>query len=353
MPTDDLHPYVAFAQRYGDVTNEFFNAYSAIARLGTLLEDAEDLKKLFDKAYPEEKRWHPWFGAEIISYYAVGFVTCLEWHARSRTTDLFTYKPSAIRSVDIQGRLGEKIVPQMVAQNATVAQLIGSAINIGNFKTYMSLLSRVLSELGIAENAYKWIKSPSVGTPVLGEESFEQLEELFVFRNTLVHEIGIQTLGHRNIREAWSPDKAISYGRLVLSLIMEIERALFEKGPSDFPNLVQPDGTPVSELKVLEKEIARLEAKLTKVHNDFSESNSVTDSDTSELMDALSKSSESTRAEDHYLAHAPLLHSRYIDLRTPLRTMVLRNRAKYLKTIIEVAGSHWELEGEDDEGHGS
>lgn len=77
MPEDDLHPSVSFAVRYEDASTGLLSAHTAIARLESLTEDIRDLRDLFDKQVPKGSRCTPWVGAEIVSYYAVGFVTCL------------------------------------------------------------------------------------------------------------------------------------------------------------------------------------------------------------------------------------------------------------------------------------
>lgn len=143
VATGELHPSVDFATRYGTSTDEYFNAHSALIRANELIEDAQKLSDLLNIAYPEDERWHPWWGAEAMSYYAVGIITCLEWHARSRITDVFTYNPASIDASDLKGRLTEKILPQMLAQNATVAQLLGGSLSVSKFDDYIGALKRV------------------------------------------------------------------------------------------------------------------------------------------------------------------------------------------------------------------
>jgi hypothetical protein len=102
MPGKEPHHAVKFAMRYGSPTGLYLNAWTALTRLDELIEDARTLKAHLDTVMPEEARWHPWVGAEVVSYYAVGFVTCLEWHARSRLVDLLTFRPALAKSDDLK-----------------------------------------------------------------------------------------------------------------------------------------------------------------------------------------------------------------------------------------------------------
>ncbi len=122
-----------FTSRYADPTENYLSAFTALSRAELLLEDAAKLKELLDVAQPEETRWAPWFGAEAMSYYAVGFVTCLEWHARSRVVDLLTFDPS-VRFADFSPQLGDKLIVEMMVQNAPIGHLVGASINVPSFE---------------------------------------------------------------------------------------------------------------------------------------------------------------------------------------------------------------------------
>src|SRR5262245_40537256 len=98
------NPHIDFANRYAKTACSTLDAFTALWRLDVLLEDLQEMRALLktEEAIVDRKR-RPWFGFEIISYYAIGFVTCLEWHARSRLVDLFAFRPSSIRSDDLKG----------------------------------------------------------------------------------------------------------------------------------------------------------------------------------------------------------------------------------------------------------
>ncbi|MHB2207768.1 hypothetical protein [Methylobacterium sp. CM6257] len=348
---EEMHAFVAFAKRHGNPTMDFFNAYSSIYRLESLIEDANKIKGMFEKFEPEEERWFPWIGTELCSYYAVGCVTCLEWHVRSRLVDLFTYKPSALKSTDIQGKVNDKIVPQMIAQNATVAQLIGAATNIGSFQTYMAHFVRIFSEIGIAGDPYKSVVRDALGEAALVESQFEELEDLFRFRNTLVHEIGVEVLGHANIREGWDPGTSIEKLSLTLRLIRGIERAILDFGPSDFPNRVTETGIPIPQLDMLMGKLDNLETKLRKTLANTSIMTWDGQHDAYEKAQDLFH--QSVAEEEHFITYTPLLHSKYMDQKTPLKVKLYKDRVDYLEMMLDMIRSMYDIDSEaDDEAKG-
>jgi hypothetical protein len=83
QPTKDH--LVDFAARYAGTRFQTLNVSSALRRAEALVLDAEEMLEVRKTA--EDNRFPTY---EIISYFAVGFVTCLEWHARSRLVDLIT-----------------------------------------------------------------------------------------------------------------------------------------------------------------------------------------------------------------------------------------------------------------------
>jgi hypothetical protein len=101
MASDDVHHGIEFANRYAlGIAQGNFNAATALSRLQVLANDVERVDAAIEiaKKYEEQNDgdWHFFREIEAFSFYAVGIVTCLEWHARSRLTDLFSFMPSAI-----------------------------------------------------------------------------------------------------------------------------------------------------------------------------------------------------------------------------------------------------------------
>ena len=101
MTQDRRH--IDFAKDYSREGAHTLTAYAAIFRVQALLEDAETLRKALANVRDSEGPFK-WFGLDVISYYTVGFVTCLEWHARARLVDLFNHMPEEIKPEDFGAR---------------------------------------------------------------------------------------------------------------------------------------------------------------------------------------------------------------------------------------------------------
>jgi hypothetical protein len=120
------HPGVTFAARYSTSWSTL-NAAAAIARSDAFLRDI-DLAEKSMAALSEAKEWTPWFGLEIYSYYMVGFVTCLEWHARSRLVDLFNHLPECVLADDLKGHINDRVLSQMAAAKVGVPEMLGALL---------------------------------------------------------------------------------------------------------------------------------------------------------------------------------------------------------------------------------
>jgi hypothetical protein len=94
-------------------------------------------------ALSEAKEWTPWFGLEIYSYYMVGFVTCLEWHARSRLVDLFNHLPECVLADDLKGHINDRVLSQMAAAKVGVPEMLGALLSVGSVEAYLSTILRV------------------------------------------------------------------------------------------------------------------------------------------------------------------------------------------------------------------
>jgi len=153
MAEDSLHPNVVFATKFGDPTGDYLNAFTALVRIDGLNEDASRLETILTDLRDNSDTWSPWHGADIISYYAVGHVTCLEWHARSRFADLATFAPSALKSEDLKGQVSEKVMIQLLTQGASVANLVSAATSVGSLSKYMGVFNRVIKSVGGTRDA--------------------------------------------------------------------------------------------------------------------------------------------------------------------------------------------------------
>lgn len=331
------HPLLSFASRYGDPSQDYLNAHMALARLDALLEDLNLVGDLLDARFPKQERWMPWFGAEAVSYYAVGFVTCLEWHARSRLVDLLTFQPDALRIEDVRGTISDKLIVQMAAQRASVAQLVGAAVKVGSTAQYLSIFGRVFQTLGLPFDVKSWLTGEAAEAKVcwIKPDRFGELERIFEFRHELVHEIGVATMGHPNIRDAWSPDEAVLKGSIVRSVVSGVEAALTAYAPAMFPNRLTDEGWPVSKVESLKAELARLESATGGAVEQAEWNDEVT-------RDAWRRSQEAfgtyAAAEADFIDTAGMLHWRYFDARTPLYVALLQYRIAFLTELLSHLG---------------
>lgn len=160
----------------------------------------------------------------------------------------------------------------------------------------------------------------------------------------MVHEIGIHVLGHVNVREAWDPETAVAKCTLIFRLMKKIERVVFDHAPKMFPNLVDTKGSLVLSSDYLAAEIKALEFKLKQILERFLAANSISNEDEHDLDENFRISENNINAELRFIEQTPLLHSRYLNLRSPARTLLLRGRIDYLKGIIEMVSGHWGLD---------
>lgn len=339
MSKSSEHPLLAFAERYSDPTQQYFDAYTALARLEQLQEDLVDLTALLEAKHPPDRRWYPWFGSEAVSYYAVGFVTCLEWHARSRLNDLLKFSPDSIKLDDVRGTISDKLIVQMVAKNASVSELVSGAIRVGGLERYLAIFARVFEALKIESSPMDWLLGDVQDSTVcwIGGRDLPIIDRLFTFRHELVHEIGSAVVGHPNIRDALSPDEAAQMGRICWATIAGLEEAISANAPKLFPNLLTADRHPVSLTSQLEEEVSRL----TQI------ASSAIDREDWQLkqtrttwIEARDKFIEYMAAEDAFIDRAEMLHWRYFDARTPLKARLRSYRIGFLAELL----SHFHTE---------
>lgn len=246
MAPKELHFAVKFAQRFGNSPDSYLNASVALSRLDELLADILELKDRFDKWEPDDNRWAPWVGAEIVSYYWVGFVTCLEWHARSRLTDLLSYAPSAARPDDIKV-IKDKVVLEMFEGNVTLPNLVGALTHVSTFDQYTNVFSRVFQQFDHKFDCWSAFKSinPQTGEPWLSPSDIEEMKGIYISRNDLVHEIGITRIGHFNVRDRIGPNEALRLGQIVSKTMLSVEHNITNKLPNDFPNMLDGSARPI------------------------------------------------------------------------------------------------------------
>ena len=316
--------------------NAGLNVSSALWRAENLVRDSKEMLEVKKAAEGQDIRFGSWSSTyEIISYFAVGFVTCLEWHARSRLIDLMLYKPSCITTGDLEG-IAKVALRQMLAERITVPHLLGAATSVSRVQEYVAVFTRVFEVLDINVHVERELRSVQFDIELYREERqelYSVIEELFEYRNQLVHEIDLSVIGHRSLRDMWNLDRAVAYGNAIITAIKLLEGHITKYAPRDFPNRLTAEGAAEDEYEKIEKAIASIEAELSsKFQNE--------DDLTNAWEAALGMSRQSLQLEIDFLAKAEFLRPvRHLDMRRSVQIDCLKNRLAYL-TILKSELDH-------------
>lgn len=322
MTNFSTNPAIKFASHHIASDVSTFDAFSTINRLELLLEDCAEARSILQPTLKEQ--WQPAF-FEFVSFYEVAFVTCLEWHAKSRLYDLFVFDPATITPEDIKQAASNSKIAQMVAAKLTVPHLIVSSFNVSSLERYTQIFDRVLKAIGGSS-----ISRILNDKGDLECSKGEVLSAVYDSRNKLVHEISLGDIGHRNIRVFRSFEEILETGTIVLEVIKAIELEITEHASPDFPNLLDCDGTPRSAIDRLKTEISTIEdaiamkACLGDTLGDFSIKN---------WNKVVSNSQQSLEAELDFVDSLELAGSHYFDLRPKLKEQLLRHRLSYLADL--------------------
>jgi len=336
MKQPTKHHLVDFAARYAGTRFQTLNVSSALWRAENLVRDSKEMLEVKKAAEGQDIRFGSWSSTyEIISYFAVGFVTCLEWHARSRLIDLMLYKPSCITTGDLEG-IAKVALRQMLAERITVPHLLGAATSVSRVQEYVAVFTRVFEVLDINVHVERELRSVQFDIELYREERqelYSVIEELFEYRNQLVHEIDLSVIGHRSLRDMWNLDRAVAYGNAIITAIKLLEGHITKYAPQDFPNRLTAEGAAEDEYEKIEKAIASIEAELSsKFQNE--------DDLTNAWEAALGMSRQSLQLEVDFLAKAEFLRPvRHLDMRRSVQIDCLKNRLAYL-TILKSELDH-------------
>jgi hypothetical protein len=326
------HPHLTFAQRHSKSILSTLNAFGALCRLDNLLADLDELQaaiKAYEAAGNSRGRRLFWF--EITSYYPVGFVTCLEWHARSRLVDLLTFLPSAVRPDDLKGQINDKLMVQSVAEGITVPQLMGAMTNVGSSEKYIGVFERLFSDLKISQSI-RDVVNPIIFRSDHEGKTFDALQKIFDYRNRIVHEIDYSSIGPWLVRDSIEVGEARDMGALVHNVIAAIEITLSQSAPKGFPNRLDSTLTPEDALDYLDREITKLEAEITAAIRDYRTATGP-NADLDDWLSALAASQNSQKIELDFISDADFMFNRHADFKTPLKTELRRQRLAYLKRL--------------------
>jgi hypothetical protein len=239
-----------------------FDAFSAICRIESLVDDVERVQKIFEL---DEHNFRP---LELFSYYAVAVITCLEWHAKSRLADLIEYDPSSVEQKDIENGFNSKNLEDYIKNRSSIPVLIASVRKCSSFSDYIGIFSRIVKFID------KDISFKDIIAELFSEDDylFDYMDKLFEDRHELVHEISMHRIGHINISSNWDLDQAVRATNFGMRLIKGIEKWITENAPKDFPNLLDTDWVPVSLREISKKEISEAVLSVSSCDPDFTSS---------------------------------------------------------------------------------
>jgi hypothetical protein len=334
MKTPKTHYLVQFASRYAGARFKTLDAGSALWRAESLVDDTADLLELKDDAEAKDIRFGQRLGTyEIVQYFAVGFVTCLEWHAKSRLVDTMIFHPNCIELGDLKG-IATLALSQMVAEGATIPHLLGAATRVSSVQEYLSIFKRVFGELKIVgdlEDVFRNRKT-TVELPRLDADTslYGVLDDLFASRNHLVHEIDLSVIGHFSLRDMWELPRAKKYGEAVVSCIKIVESYITEHAPKNFPNRLDSQGIAEDEYNKLLEEISTTEKQITPEIERWG----TVDMSESTWTETLALSRASRAAELLFLSQASFLRPvRHLDSRREAQIEYLKNRLAFLSLL--------------------
>jgi len=332
-PEKGLHYLVEFASRYARSPFQTLTAAAALWRAEQLAHDAQALLDMREAAELGAVRFGNRMGTyEIILYYAVGLVTCLEWHARSRLVDLMMFRPSSIEASDLKDKnIAASVISQMTSEGATIPHLLGAATKVSQLSEYLAIFRRIFRAINVQNDLEKQFRDTRVDIDMHRSDDdpslFGALDRLFSTRNHLVHEIDQGIIGHFSIREMWSPQEALEYADAVISAIKAVELHITAGAPTEFPNRLNKDGSQEDELRKLSSAVIVLEAQLTTEIEKFRDSESL-------WNEALRASRDAIDKEKAYIEAAVFLHPvRHIDMRESAQTGLLKARLSFLRIL--------------------
>jgi hypothetical protein len=268
---------------------------------------------------------------EIVNYYVVGFVTCLEWQARSRIVDLLNFVPDCIQPEDVRA-IDKLALSQMSAANVTLPFIVGAGTHVSSAQDYASIFTRVFDGIGLETNAEKLLRGQLAEQHELRPAQepatiYDVIGELFEARHSLVHEINGGLLGHYTLRDIWTPEDALRGGSAVGTAMESMEKVITERAPTDFPNRLSADGFAEDELEKLSSQISQLENNITEKTR--------TDDSANEWVNSLALNRAAFDAEARFIDEAQFLKpGRHWNFRRPAKIAYLRGRLSYLKAIL-------------------
>ncbi|MBP33174.1 hypothetical protein [Methylobacterium sp.] len=326
--------HVAYAERFASGSISQFNAFAALDRARLLMRETRRIEEIFEEAEKGNAAPWSWQNLEVVPYTLVGLATCLEWHARSRLTDLYTFKPDSIDRQVLEGKVQPKVLSDMIKAKVSIPQLIGASVSIGSLTDYTAAFDQLFLKLGIERKTENLIQPRMIeqnglfGEPIRQQRVRDKIELLFESRHALVHEIGHDSGTGRTLCEIWDPPKVLSMCHTVISTIEALERALTDHAPADFPNLLSVQGYPIDVGSRLALSIEQLESLISaEIARRPADSQAA-------WTEALGLTHRSTETHERFFSDRKLFEERLWTGTSPLYRTILEQRIVLLNQIL-------------------
>lgn len=307
--------YEGFLWRNVSEIRPTLNAISAISRIGNIQDEYQQLKSVIENSEISS------FRISILKYYLVSMVTCLEWHAKSRLSDFLSYCPDRLSSDDLASLKLDEALP-LARSFTTIAALVAQMKSINGVYSYASVFQRIFDKFGYKTSAQKIIDKFAFS----GETGKNEIEDLFLQRHVLVHEISIMQVGPYTFRDPFDFAEAEKTIGLIFNLVTHIEKIISEITPDDFPNKIM-NKTQIELIEgMIQTEAKGITDKLSKFEFEFSEWN--------QLWNFIDDSYR--REVDLVYEFEAIRPVRHIDYRHVIIDKLGRFRLEYLKYLHEI-----------------
>jgi hypothetical protein len=208
---------------------------------------------------------------------------------------------------------------------------MGAMTTVGSAEKYISIFDRLFSDLKISPTARN-ILNPVILKNRHDGKTFDALQKIFDFRNSIVHEIDYSTIGPWLVRDSIDIAEARDMGSIVRGVIEAIETTLSQSAPKEFPNRLDSTLVPENELEYLDREIEKLEDEITAAIRTY-RADAGRDTSVDDWMGALAVARASQQTELDFISDADFMFNRHADFKRPLKIEFRRQRLEYLKRL--------------------
>ena len=219
-----------------------------------------------------------------------------------------------------------------IRTDVSIAHLLSASTTVSSVDDYFAALQEVLDQLDIDASANSLVpprptRPTLFGPPEVPPTAYQVLEELFVARHGLVHEIGLGGGVSPLESSNWDVRKVRLTGSVVLEVIRAFEALLTAKAPTDFPNLLDERGSPVDQIARLGREVASATERIR------SRVEGVTEPWAQELREAWDQVNAGQDAFQKFISSSRFMLNRDLDQGPALAELALQQRLKLLAAI--------------------